>query len=75
MIIWSYIKSIYSIIDIQYSILDKIKKTIDTEKFDKAKIFIDTDYKLPVDITLKNVLKNINNFYPQIFLEKALFVK
>ena len=75
MIIWSYIKSIYSITDIQYSILDKIKKTIDTEKIDKTKIFIDTDYKLPVDITLKNVLKNINNFYPQIFLEKALFVK
>ena len=42
---------------------------------------IDTDDKLPDDITLKNVvilmtciIKNYGKFYPQIFLEEAFFV-
>ena len=35
---------------------DKIKESIDKEKYDDAKILIDTDDKLPNDITLKNVV-------------------
>ena len=61
--------------------LDKIKKIIAIEKFDDTKILIDTDDKLPDDITLKNVvilmtciIKNFGKFYPQIFLEEAFFV-
>ena len=37
-------------------VLDKIEKIIDVEKFDYTKILIDTDDKLPDDITLKNVM-------------------
>ena len=36
-------------------ISDKIKKIIGIGKFDNTKILIDTDDKLPNDITLKNV--------------------
>ena len=36
--------------------LDKIKEIISIEKFDDAKILIDTDNKLRNDITLKNVV-------------------
>ena len=61
-------------------LLDKIKKIIDIEKFDYAKILIDTDDKLPDDITLKNVVtliafvvKDDGKLYPQIFLEEALY--
>ena len=63
-------------------LLDKIKKIIDIEKFDYAKILIDTDDKLPDDITLKNVVtliacvvKDDGKLYPQIFLEEALYDK
>ena len=35
-------------------VLDKIKEIIDTKKFDDTKILIETDDKLPVDITLTN---------------------
>ena len=63
-----------------YKKLEKIKKTIGIEKFDDAKILIDTDDKLPNNITLKNVvilmtcvMKDDDKFYPLIFLEKALF--
>ena len=35
-------------------VLDMIKKIIGIEKFDNTKILIDTDDKLPGDITLKN---------------------
>ena len=64
-----------------YKKLERIKKTIGIEKFDDAKILIDTDDKLPNNITLKNVvilmtcvMKDDDNFYSLIFLEKALFV-
>ena len=36
--------------------LEKIKETISFEKFDDAKIFINTDNKLPHYITLKNIV-------------------
>ena len=36
--------------------LEKIKETISFEKFDDAKIFINTDNKLPYYITLKNIV-------------------
>ena len=36
--------------------LDKTKNIIGIQKFDDTKILVDTDYKLPVDITLKNVV-------------------
>ena len=35
-------------------VLDKVKKTLSTAKFDKTKILIDTDDKLLDDIILKN---------------------
>ena len=63
-------------------VLDKIKEIIGIEQFDDTKIFIDMDDKLPDDINFKNVVKFINcslrddgKFYPQIYLEEALFVK
>ena len=63
-------------------VLDKIKKTIGIEKFDVAKILIDTNDKLQDDITLKNmvilmtyVIKDDDKFYRQIFLEEALYDK
>ena len=34
----------------------KIKKIIGIKKFDETKILIDTDDKLPVDITFKHVI-------------------
>ena len=37
-------------------VLDKIKQIIGIEKFDNSKILIDTDDKLPDDITFKNVV-------------------
>ena len=62
-------------------LLDKIKEILGIEKFDETKILIDKDDKLPDDITLKNavifmtwVIKH-GKFYPEIFLEDALFVK
>ena len=60
--------------------LGKIKEIINIEKFDESKVLIDTDDKLPDDITLKSVvityvIKNGGKFYPQIFLEEALIVK
>ena len=55
-------------------ILDRIKKIIGIGKFDNTKILIDTDDKLPNDITLKNVailitcvIKDDGNSYPQMF--------
>ena len=62
--------------------LDKIKKKISIKIFDNIKILIDADGKLSDDITLKNVailmtcvIKDDGKFYPEIFLEEALFVK
>ena len=42
-------------------VLDKIKESIRIydEKYDDTKILIDTDDKLPDDITLKNVILNV----------------
>ena len=61
-------------------VLDKIKEIIGIEKFDNTKNLIDTDDKLPNNITLNDVvilntsvIKDDNKFYPQLFLEKALF--
>ena len=61
--------------------LNKIKKTIGIKKFDDLKVLIDTNGKLPDNITFKNcliltscVIKDNDNFYLQIFLEKALYV-
>ena len=39
-----------------YKVLDKIKNIIGIEKFDDTKILVDTDYKLPDDISLKNIV-------------------
>ena len=60
-------------------VLDKIKETIGIVKFDDAKILIDSVDKLPHYITFKNVviiaciIKDDDIFYPQIFLEEALY--
>ena len=61
-------------------LLHKTKKIIGIEKFDDAKILIDTDDKLPNDTTLKNVviliacvIKDSDKFYPQIFLEEVFY--
>ena len=61
-----------------YKILDKIKETIGTVKFDDTDILNDTVDKLPDYITFKNVLilitcinKDDEKFYPQIPLEEA----
>ena len=55
-------------------VLDKIKNIIGIEKFDDTKILIETDGKLPDDITIKNfvilitwIIKDDGNFYPQLF--------
>ena len=71
----------YLIID--ESVLDKVsykfKNIMDIEKLHDTKNLIETDDKLPNDITLKNVktlitcvTKNGDKLYSQIFLEKAL---
>ena len=61
-------------------VLDKIKETIGIVKFDDTKILIDTDDKLPDYITLKSfvilitcVIKDNAKFYPQTFLEEAMY--
>ena len=58
---------------------DKVKMIIGIKKFDGTKPLIETDDKLPDDISLKNVVKLItcviryeDKFYPQIVLEDAL---
>ena len=66
----------------QGNILDKIKETISIVNFDDTKILIDTDNEMLYYITLKSVvilitcvIKNDGKFYPQIFLERALYNK
>ena len=58
-------------------VLDKIKKIIRIEKFGDTKIVIETDDKLPDDITFKSVvilitciIKDGDKFYPQYFWKK-----
>ena len=60
-------------------VLDKIKEITDIEQFDNTTILIETDDKLPYDITLKNVtilliciIKDENKFYSQLLLQEAL---
>ena len=55
----------------------KIKEIICIEKFDDTKVLIETDDKLPDDITFKNdvilmtcVIKDDDRFYPHLFLEE-----
>ena len=60
-------------------VLDKIKRT-EIGKLNDTNILIDTDDKLPDDITIKNVvmlmtsvMNDGDKFYTQLFLEEALF--
>ena len=60
-------------------VLDKIKEIIGIEQFDNTTILIETNDKLPYDITLKNVailliciIKDENKFYSQLLLQEAL---
>ena len=60
-------------------VLHKIKIIV-IEKIDDIRILIDADHKLPDDITLKSavilmtcVIKDGDKFYPQLFLEEALY--
>ena len=59
-------------------VLDKIKR-ISVEKLDNTRILLNTDDKLPDDITLKNavilmicVIKDGDKFYQHLFLEEVL---
>ena len=65
-----------------YKVLAKIKQIIGIEKFDDSRILIDTNDKMPDDITFKNVvilmtcrIKHDGKFYLQLFLEEALLLK
>ena len=60
-------------------VFDKSKRT-GIEKFENIRILINTNDKLPDDTTLKNamilmtfVIKDGDKFYPQLFLEEALY--
>ena len=62
--------------------LDKIKEIIGIEKFDDTKIWINTNDKLSdniiltlhkVVILLTEVIKEGDRFYPQVFLDHALY--
>ena len=63
-------------------VLDKTKEIIGIEKINNTEILIDTDDKLPDEITFKKVVilmtfivKDDNKFYQQLFLEHALYAK
>ena len=67
--------------DMLDKVLDKITKIVGIEKFDSLMTLIDTNDKLPDDITLisalilmKCVMKDGGKYYLQIFLEKLLYV-
>ena len=60
---------------------NEIKIIVNIENFDDTKISIETDDKLPGDLTLKTVLilitcfiKDADKFNPKIFLEEVLVV-
>ena len=55
-------KNIYLMVDnyILDKVLDKMKEIIDIEEFDNTKILVDTNDKLPDNITLKKC-RDINN--------------
>ena len=59
-------------------VLDKIKEIIGIKKPDDINILVDTDDKLPDNITLKSVvvlmtyvIEDDNKFYLQLFLEET----
>ena len=54
-------------------ILNKIQKIIGTEKFDNAKILIDTDDKQPDYITFKNVVILVKGTLLQIWKSANIF--
>ena len=61
-------------------VLDKIKELIGIEKFDDTKIIINTDDKLPNEISLKRVvismtyvIKDDHKLYSLVFLDHALY--
>ena len=54
-------------------ILHKIQKIIGTEKFDNAKILIDTDDKQPDYITFKNVVILVKGTLLQIWKSANIF--
>ena len=61
-------------------VLDKIKEIKGIKKFDDTEILIKADDKLSDDIILKrvvtlmtSVIKGGNKFYPQLFLDHALY--
>ena len=54
-------------------ILNKIQKIIGTEKFDNAKILIDTDDKQPDYITFKNVVILVKGILLQIWKSANIF--
>ena len=63
-------------------VLDKIKEKIVIGKIDDTKILVETDDKLPDDITLKYVMilvrcviKDGHESYPQIILKEVLQVE
>ena len=41
---------------ILHKVLDKLKEIIEIKKLDDTKILIDTDDKLPDDVTIKNLV-------------------
>ena len=60
---------------------DKIIKIVDINKFDDTKFFINTDDKLPDDISFKKCcdinyifyIEDGDKFYPQLFAKEPLF--
>ena len=61
----------YSMVD-HYMVNKKIKETISIQKIDYTKLSVDTDNQISDDTTVvilvTCVVKNIGEFYPQIFL-------
>ena len=62
------------------NVLDRVEKILGIEEFGNTKILFNTDDVLPDNITLKNAvvlltsaIKDDGNFYPQLFLEEALY--
>ena len=63
-------------------VLDKIKEIIGIKKFYDTKILVETDDRLPDDITVKNVgvlitsvVGDGDKFYSKLFLEETLVAK
>ena len=63
-------------------VLDRIKAIIGVKKFHDYKILVGKDDKLPDVVIFKKivilmtcVMKDKGKFYPQLFLEEALFLR